>query len=126
MLILFISIIALGIIVGCFALFSKNGGEQPVNAEPTCATCTGENTKCEQECMMEASTKPIEYYDDEHLDKYQGRPSDSYNDDEIEEFSEVLFTLQQHDAAGWNRSLILRNINLPNELKDDLLVLINN
>lgn len=126
MLILFISILVLGVIVACFALFSKNGSEQPVDAEPTCATCTGENSKCEQECMMEASTKPIEYYDDEHLDKYAGRPSDGYNDDEIEEFSEVLYSLKQHDAVGWNRSLILRNINIPNELKDDLMVLISN
>lgn len=125
MLILFVSIIALGIVVGCFALFSKNGSEQPVDAEPTCATCTGENTKCEQECMMEASTKPIEYYDDEHLDKYQGRTSDSYNEDEIEEFAEVLYTLQQHDVAGWNRSLILRNINIPNQLKDELIALLS-
>lgn len=125
MLILVISIVTLGFIVGCFALFSKNGSEQPVDAEPTCATCTGENTKCEQECMMEASTKPIEYYDDEHLDKYAGRTSDDYNEDEIEEFSEVLYTLKQQDAAGWNRSLILRNINIPNELKDDLIAMIS-
>lgn len=125
MIILVISILLLGIIVGCFALFSKGESSQPVNPDPTCATCTGDDSKCEQECMMEAATKPIEYYDDEHLDKYQGRASDSYDDDEIEEFSEVLFTLKQNDVAGWNRSLILRNINIPNQLKDDLVALLS-
>lgn len=74
---------------------------------------------------MEAATKDVEYYDDEQLDRYAGRPSDQYNDDEIEEFAEVLYSLQQSDAAGWNRSLILRNINIPNQLKDDLIALIN-
>lgn len=75
--------------------------------------------------MMEAATKDIEYYDDEQLDRFRNRPSDSYTDDEIEEFSEVLYTLQQKDAAGWNRSLILRQINVPDQLKDDLIALIS-
>lgn len=126
MLVLISSLLVLGIIAAVFGFFARGGNEQPVDAEPTCATCTGENTKCEQECMMEAATKDIEYYDDEHLDKFQGRASDSYNDDEIEEFAEVLYTLQQKDVAGWNRSLILRQINIPDPLKDELVALLTN
>lgn len=125
MLILVISILVLAATVALFTLFSRHEATQPVSPEPTCATCTGDDSRCEQECMMEAATKPIEYYDDEQLDKYQGRPSDSYSDDEIEEFAEVLYTLQQKDVAGWNRSLILRNVNIPNQLKDDLVALLS-
>lgn len=125
MIVLIASIVLLGIIAAIFGLFAKNGKEQPVEAEPTCATCTGENTKCEQECMMEAATKDIEYYDDEQLDKYRGRASDSYHEEEIEEFAEVLYTLQQKDVAGWNRSLILRQVNIPDQLKDELVALLS-
>lgn len=125
MLILFCSILLLGIIVGAFAYFSKGGNAQPVQPAPTCATCTGEDTRCEQECMMEAATKPIEYYDDEHLDAFRGRPSDSYTDDEVEQFADVLYTLQPGDVAGWNRSLILRDVNIPNQLKDELVALLS-
>jgi len=125
MLILLVSILILGVIAAIFGLIARGGKEQPVEAEPTCATCTGENTKCEQECMMEAATKDIEYYDDEQLDKYRDRSSDSYTDEEIDEFSEVLYTLQQKDVAGWNRSLILRQINIPDQLKDELVALLS-
>ena len=41
---------------------------------------------------MEAATRDIEYYDDEELDQYKGRPSDSYNDDEVQHFADVLFS----------------------------------
>lgn len=125
MLVLFLSLIVLAVVAALFGFFARGGKEQPVDAEPTCATCTGSDERCEQECMMEAAIKDIEYYDDEQLDRFAGRPSDEYDDDEIEEFAEVLYSLQQTDAAGWNRSLILRNINIPNQLKDDLIALID-
>ena len=71
--------------------------------------------------MMEAATKEIEYYDDEDLDRFAGREADDYTDEEVEEFSEVLYTMQPEEVAGWNRSLILRGINLPNQLKDEVI-----
>lgn len=118
------AIAVLGIAVALFSLLGKNT-QQPVKINPTCSTCTGDDSRCEQECMMEAATKEIEYYDDEHLDKYADRPSDGYTDDEVEEFAEVLYTMQQADVKGWNRSLILRNINIPDQLKDELIALIS-
>ena len=71
--------------------------------------------------MMEAATKDIVYYDDEELDRFKGRAANNYSDEEVEEFAEVLYTMQAQDVAGWNRSLILRGINLPNQLKDEVI-----
>ena len=71
--------------------------------------------------MIEAENKEIEYYDDQDLDRFAGREADSYTDKEVEEFSEVLYTMQPEEVAGWNRSLILRGINLPNQLKDEVI-----
>lgn len=124
MIILFASIIILGIIAALFSIFTK-GSTQPVDPEPTCATCSGEDERCEQECMMEAALKDIEYYDDEELDNYANRPSDSYTDEEVEEFAEIMYTLKPEDVKGWNRSLILRNINIPNQLKDELITMLS-
>ncbi|MCF0202575.1 MAG: hypothetical protein HUK08_04345 [Bacteroidaceae bacterium] len=90
-----------------------------------CGACDGNNSKCEQECMMEAATKPIEYFDDEELDVYAGRQSDSYTDEEAEQFREILCSMKQNEVKEWNRSLILRNINVPNQIKDELLLLIS-
>ena len=76
--------------------------------------------------VLEAAVKDIEYYEDEELDAFQGRPSDSYTEKEVEAFEEVLHTMRQEEVAGWNRSLILRGINLPDALKDEVMMLIEN
>lgn len=74
--------------------------------------------------MMEAATKPIEYYDDEELDRFANRPSDSYTDEEAENFREVLYTMKPDDVKGWNRSLILRGISIPDQIKDEVVILL--
>lgn len=90
-----------------------------------CGTCDGSSGKCEQECMMEASVKPVEYYDDEELDAFSGRPSDGYTDEETEQFRDVLYTMRPDEVAGWNRSLALRGIQVPDPLKDELVLLLS-
>lgn len=122
MIYLIISLIVLGIIAAILGLVShKKGDETPIVEGVSCNTCNGDNSKCEQECMMEAATKEIEYYDDEELDRFRGRASDEYTDEEVEEFSEVLYTMKPEEVSGWNRSLILRGINLPDQLKDEVI-----
>ena len=76
--------------------------------------------------MMEASVKPIEYFEDEELDSFAGRRSDGYTDEEAEQFEEVLTTLRPEEVAAWNRSLILRGISVPDQIKDELLMLLGN
>ena len=73
--------------------------------------------------MLEVATKEIEYYDDEELDRFRGRLSDSYTDDEAEVFAEVMLTMRPEEVKGWSRSLILRGINMPNQIKDDFIAL---
>ena len=74
--------------------------------------------------MMEAAVRDIEYFDDEELDAFRGRAADDYTDDEAEQFREVLYSMRQNEVAGWNRSLILREINVPNQIRDELIMLI--
>lgn len=125
MLYLVIILVALGLVTALFTLFNRSADdtETPIVVQESCSTCNGENDKCEQECMMEAATKDIEYYDDEELDVFRGRESDSYTEQEVEQFSEVLYTMRPNEVKGWTRSLTLRGVNLPNQLKDEVFAL---
>jgi hypothetical protein len=126
MIYLVIAIIVLGVVVAVFEkIFHGKDDDEPIVQAPSssCATCNGIDPNCEQVCMMEAATKDIEYFDDEELDTYKGRPSDQYSDAEIEQFSEVLYTLKPDEVKPWGRSLTLRGINLPDQLKDEFIAL---
>ena len=128
MLYLVIGIVLLGVLAGVMELISqrRNGYEEPIRVQAgDCSTCTGSDPACEQVCMMEAATKNIVYFEDEELDNYRGRPSDSYTVDETEQFAEVLETLRPTEVKEWNRSLILRGINMPDGIKDEYFALVS-
>ena len=73
---------------------------------------------------MAAVSKKIEYYDDEDLDQFIGKPADSYTTEEADLFRDVLYTTQEIEVAGWVRSLQLRGINLPDDVKDEVFLII--
>lgn len=127
MLYLVIALCVLGVLSAVLGLLGSRGksDEAPLQEGVSCNTCNGSNSRCEQECMMEAATKAPEYFDDEELDRYRGKPSDSYSPDEVEEFADVLYTMHPEEVAAWNRSLLLRGINLPDALKDEVIAFID-
>jgi hypothetical protein len=119
-------VLALILYIAETARRKRGGSDEPVViAKGSCATCTGNDPKCEQECMMEAATKEIEYFDDEELDAFKGRPADTYTDEEVTKFSYIFETMRPDEVAGWCRSLTLRGISLPNQLKDDVFMMID-
>ncbi|WP_314078742.1 hypothetical protein [Hoylesella pleuritidis] len=123
---LIIALIALGVLTAAFSMLVHRKGDDERIVLPSsadCATCSGSDEWCEQECMMEAATKPIEYYNDEELDVFRGRPADRYTDNEAALFAEVLYTMRPDEVRGWTRSLTLRGIDLPNQLKDEVFLM---
>lgn len=86
--------------------------------------CCGMHIECEKDSLLASVSAQVEYYDDEELDRFKGRGPADYNDEEIEEFRDVLLTLQPYDIAGWGRSLQLRGIELPAIVKDELLMVV--
>lgn len=123
---LIIALIALGVLTAAFSMLVRRKGDDERIVLPSladCATCSGSDERCEQECMMEAATKPIEYYDDDELDVFRGRPADRYTDNEAALFAEVLYTMRPDEVRGWTRSLTLRGIDLPNQLKDEVFLM---
>ena len=86
--------------------------------------CCGQHEVCEKESLLAAVSKEIEYYEDEELDRFRGRMGDAYLPDEIEEFREVLYTMREDEVAGWVRSLQLRQVELPDDLKDEVCMIV--
>ena len=86
--------------------------------------CCGQHQTCEKESLLAAVSRQIEYYDDEELDTYRGVASDAYTPEQLEQFRDVLYTMQEVEVAGWVRSLQLRGIELPDEVKDEVFLIV--
>jgi hypothetical protein len=97
--------------------------EEPI-VNPADMECCGQHEVCEKESLLAAISKEIEYYDDEELDRFKGRGGDEYTEEDVEEFRNVLYTMQSEEVAGWVRSLQLRQINLPDEVKDEVFLIV--
>ena len=102
------------------------GGEDVAEAAPEHhhgEICCGRHLICEKSLSPLPGEK-IEYYDDEELDRFEGKAPDAYAPEEIDEVRDVMLTLLPQDVAGWVRSLQLRGINLPESLRDELFILL--
>ena len=91
---------------------------------PVDMECCGQHEVCERDSLLAAVSKQIEYYDDEELDRYIGIAPDSYTPEQEEEFREVFYTMREVDVAGWVRSLQLRGVALPDNLKDEVFLIV--
>ena len=66
--ILLLALLGLAIFAAVLGLLSrnKNASESDVVKADTasCATCSGEDERCEHDCMLEAAVRDVEYYYD--------------------------------------------------------------
>lgn len=85
--------------------------------------CCGMHIVCEKTSLSPVSDEII-YYDDDELDRFKGRNQDDYDQEEIDEFQDVLLTLLPEDIPGWARSLQLRQIEPPREIREELLMMV--
>ena len=86
--------------------------------------CCGMHITCERDSLLAGISEKIEYFDDEELDAYAGRTPESYTPEEADEFRDVLLTLLPADIAPWARSLQLRGIELPADVREELLMIV--
>ncbi len=80
---------------------------------------------CEKDSLIAAFTEKPEYFDDEELDRFQNRDSDGYSNREADEFREVFYSVLDAEKPRWIRSLQVRGIAVPNQLKDEIVMLVN-
>ena len=113
----------LGILAVSMSLLHRKK-EATTNVPDTGSECCGKHAVCEKRRLADAAMKAAVYFDDEELDRFAGRSSDSYSDDEIEEFRYVLYTMSQDETTEWLESLHTRSIELPDQLKDETYMII--
>ena len=85
--------------------------------------CCGEHLVCERETLLQTNAK-VEYYDDEELDALMGIPAEEYSQEQYQMLREVFDTLQAKDVPGWVRSIQLRNIQLPLDIREEALLIV--
>lgn len=96
----------------------KSADLKPEENKKVASDCCGAHEVCDVDEMFKKATE-IVYFEDEDLDQYIGKAETDYSDNEIEEFREVLYTLQSNEIQSWLKSLELRKINLPVILKQE-------
>ena len=103
------------------------GTEQTQQPEPDipAGECCGKHAVCEKQKLAEARMRSAQYFDDEDLDRFKGRRSDKYTDQEVEEFRYVLYTMQQNEVRDWMECLQAREIEIPDELKEECYSMMN-
>lgn len=87
--------------------------------------CCGKHAVCEKQKLAQARLREAQYFDDEDLDRFRGRSADSYDDSEVEEFRYVMYTMQQDEVRDWMECLQARDIELPDELKEECYSMMN-
>ena len=85
--------------------------------------CCGEHLVCERETLLQTNAK-VEYYDDEELDTLSGIPAEEYTQEQYQMIREVFDTLKAKDVPGWVRSIQLRNIQLPLDIREEALLIV--
>lgn len=85
--------------------------------------CCGEHLVCERETLLQTNAK-VEYYDDEELDVLIGIAAEEYTEEQYQMIREVFNTLQAKDVPGWVRSIQLRNIQLPLDIREEALLIV--
>lgn len=90
----------------------------------TCEEKCGESC-CSMDCQRIKPATKIVYFDDEELDAFKGREAIDYTDEETDKFREILYTMRAEDVPEWIHSLQLRCVEIPQRLKDELILIIN-
>lgn len=131
---LLISLVVLGVVAFIFGYLRemklkkqlKRGeiDELPSIKQVEDMECCGQHETCEKDSLLAAISKQIEYYDDEELDRFRGKESNSYSEKEVDEFRDVLYTMKDDEVAGWVRSLQLRSVEIPDDLKDEVFLIV--
>lgn len=130
-----VALVALGLIAGIIGWIQnyirarriKQGlavEEEEAVSPVSSGGCCGMHMTCERDSLLAAVSSTITYYDDEELDLYKGIPSTDYDERATDEFRDILITLEADDVAGWVRSLQLRGIELPEDLKPEVFLIV--
>lgn len=85
--------------------------------------CCGAHEVCDKDTLLNNSVE-IEYFDDEELDALRGLKAVDYTEAQIRQITDIFETIREDEMAAWLRSLQLRCIDLPQEIRDQALMIV--
>ena len=123
--IIVVAVVLIGLLVFATIHVRKANKEAPVE-EPVSIPddCCGAHAVCERDSLL-SKTEEIFYFDDEELDELAGISAGEYTDEQHKMLEDVFFTLREQDVAGWLRSVQLRNIELPDDIREQAFLIIS-
>ncbi len=118
-------IIALVVLVAIVALVVRKQNAVAPHKEPITIDddCCGAHAVCERDSLL-STIEDVVYFEDEELDVLRKRPYDDFSSAEVRMLEEVFYSLREQDVAGWIRSIQLREIDLPDYIKEDALLIV--
>ncbi len=122
---LLISILVLALLVGLITYLKRKNISTPL--PPVVEVddeCCGAHEVCERDSLY-AINPEVVYYDDEELDELANISPIDFTMDQLERLEHVFYTLPEKDVAGWLRSVQLRNIQLPIDLREEALLIVS-
>lgn len=125
MIALVIILVVFTVILAVVTLINRrNSKEEPEIKVEFSEGCCGAHEVCENDSLLLASDK-VEYFDDEELDVLRGVAPDQYTANQTEMLNNVFLTLKESDVAAWLKSLQLRCIALPDDIRDQALMIVS-
>ena len=109
-------------VVFLFTRIKRRKQEEEIVVIPD-ADCCGAHEVCESDSLLNSENISV-YFDDEHLDGYKQFDAMAYNDEQIEEFREVLYTLKDSEVSIWLKSLMIRLVELPPVVREEALMIV--
>lgn len=91
--------------------------------QPSDGECCGQHLVCERESLLQTNAQ-IEYYDDEELDALADIAPQNYTREQYQAIREVFDSLKEKDVPGWCRSIQLRHIELPQDIREEALLIV--
>ena len=125
-LIILASIVVVGLALYVHHRLTDEVAEDSVAQEPSDqGECCGQHITCQRDSLSPVFNEEIVYFDDEELDAFVNFVQDDFTENDIESFREVLLTLRPDEIAPWSRSVQQRGITIPDEIRDEIFVLID-
>ena len=85
--------------------------------------CCGQHLVCERETLLQTNAH-IDYYDDAELDALADIAPEQYTESQYQMLREVFDSLSEKDVPGWCRSIQLRRIQLPQDIREEALLIV--
>ena len=117
-----LALLLLAIVAGfiLFSRFRKNGEtHDDHHHDGEDGTCCGRHTVC-----THGYDNSDLYFDDEELDKFREKPKEEYSDEDIDEFRNVLYTMNKEEVDLWLKCLGKRRIEVPEQIMDEILLIL--